>query len=229
MWHPGWSSSRPPGPELPSDPTGCRAPSSPHCCPHVRDSPLHPIPSLPAPCSCLMAGHWGPGEPVSGLVPPCHPPPAAPAWPTGALPGPAGAQPRLPLCLTSILVDETICHPCFSPPVAIPPASCVNSASINTLTLGPGVGTAWEHWPLSGGAQGSPGWLLPRPPPSRRSRETQAPGRCRLQACWVTSDKAPPPLPRPQLCPQRVTWEAGLPELWSQRAGVQIPAAPPAG
>lgn len=192
-----------------------------------RQAPFTQFPaSLPhAPLSWPGTGGPGSRPPALSHHIFCLLPP--PGWPAGALPGPAGAQPRLPLCLSSVLVDETICHPCFLPPVAIPPASCVHSASINTLTLGPGVGTVWEPCPLSGGAQGSPGGQPSQTPPSRRSRETRTPaGGYRPQACWVTSDKAPPPLPRPQLCPQSMTWEAGLCKLWSQRAGVRTPAAP---
>lgn len=54
----------------------------------------------------------------------------------GARPDPAGTQTQLPLYLTCVVADRTICHPCFLH-LSPPHLPHVNTAGVNTLTLGP--------------------------------------------------------------------------------------------
>lgn len=54
----------------------------------------------------------------------------------GPRPDPAGTQPQLPLHLTCVVADRTICHPCFLH-LSPPHLPHVNTAGVNTLTLGP--------------------------------------------------------------------------------------------
>lgn len=78
---------------------------------------------------------------AASLAPLCLPPPVCQGGPLGPLPGPAGAQPQVPLCLTCFLVNPRIRHPCF---LHLSPSHLPHCkyCSISMLTLVPRMGTS---------------------------------------------------------------------------------------
>lgn len=143
---------------------------------------LRSAPSLPQPRAPLVARCWESRELAASLAPLCLPPPVCQGGPLGPLPGPAGAQPQVPLCLTCFLVNPRIRHPCF---LHLSPSHLPHCkyCSINMLTLVPRMGTSGplgSSSPLAAGpsraGDGSKSVPALQTLPSQRRQKTRALG-----------------------------------------------------